>query len=196
MSALPLHCTKCGTPFPQAALNAPDFVPCAVCGNPVLAMVFPALLRPQGPGARAENILVEGESSCFYHPTKKAMIPCDGCGRFLCTLCDVEFGSQHLCPVCIENAPKKGKLSQLEHSRYHYDTIALMLAAYPLLFFIMCWPAMVATAPLSFYYCIRHWNTPLSVVPRTRIRFVLAFFFASLQVLGMGMLVLSLVLGY
>ncbi|MBX7258040.1 MAG: hypothetical protein K1Y02_16890 [Candidatus Hydrogenedentes bacterium] len=195
MSVSPFHCAKCGTLFPEYALNAQDLTPCPACRAPVLGLVFPALLRPQGPGERAESILIDGESSCFYHPSKKAAVPCDGCGRFLCTLCDVEIGDRHLCPVCVENAPKKGKLVQLEPSRYHYDSIAFLLATMPLLLFFMCWPAMVVTAPLSFYLCIRHWNTPLSVVPRTRIRFVLALFFVLLQIGGMGLVILGLVVG-
>ncbi len=171
-------------------MNTPEPVPCTGCGAPIRALVFPTLLRPQGPGAKAEAVIIDGESSCFYHPTKKAAIPCDGCGRFLCTLCDVEFGNQHLCPVCLENAPKKGQLVQLDHSRIQHDTVALLLAVFPLFF---CGPLMIVTAPVAFYYCFRYWNTPMSVLPRSRVRFVIAFLFASLQIMGIGFFLLMLV---
>ena len=40
------------------------------------------------------------------------------------------------------------------------------------------------TAPLALYMAIRHWNSPRSIVHRTRIRYVLAIVFAALQLIG------------
>ena len=42
----------------------------------------------------------------------------------------------------------------------------------------------IFTAPVVIYLTIRHWNSPSSIIPRTKIRFVLAFIIASLQIAG------------
>ncbi len=61
-----------------------------------------------------------------------------------------------------------------------YDATALRLAFYPILIF---WFTLV-TAPVALYLAIRHWNSPTSIVRRTRIRFVLAITLSSLQILA------------
>ena len=55
-----------------------------------------------------------------------------------------------------------------------HDSIALALATAPAL---MVWPAVV-TAPLSLFWIVRHWNSPGSILPRTRWRYYVAAFFA------------------
>ncbi len=142
--------------------------------------LFPALFREPAPGISGQNVLVENEASCFYHPGKRAVIPCTTCGRFLCALCDVDFNGRHLCPVCLETGRRKRSLKDLENHRTLYDTIALYLATVPMLFF---WP-VIFTAPMVVFLTIRHWNAPNSIIPRTKIRFVVAFIFAVLQIVG------------
>ena len=55
-----------------------------------------------------------------------------------------------------------------------YDTIALILATFPAVLF---WPAFVG-APWALFLVFRRWNAAGSVVPRTKIRFLLAALFA------------------
>jgi hypothetical protein len=142
--------------------------------------VFPALFSPPARGQDGEKLLVDDQSSCFYHPEKKAVIHCASCGRFLCALCDIELNDQHLCPTCLETGKKKRKLVNLENHRVQYDGIALSVALLPLLiFYVTC-----ITAPIAIYIAIRYWRAPLSIVRRTRVRFVLAIVFASLQIVG------------
>src|SRR4051812_32058662 len=75
---------------------------CVRCHQLLRIAVFPTtLLAPPMPtqtGARA----MEGDATCFFHPTKRAERPCDRCGRFLCTLCDLPVGTRHLCPSCLK----------------------------------------------------------------------------------------------
>ena len=47
---------------------------------------------------RAASAL-DGEASCYFHAHKRAAVPCDGCGRFLCSLCDLNFFSDE--GVCL-----------------------------------------------------------------------------------------------
>ena len=143
------------------------------------------MFRRITPGKEGEAVMEETESSCFYHPQKKAVLPCEGCGRFLCALCDCEFNGQHLCPTCLETGRTKGKIKSLENRRTLYDTIALSLAILPI-GLIVFWFLTIITAPMALFMAIRYWNAPRSIVHRTKIRYVLAMIFATLQIAGWG----------
>lgn len=139
--------------------------------------VFPAAFRVSG-RTPAGATLSEGESSCFYHSHKRAVAPCDQCGRFLCSLCRVDFGERVLCPQCIHSGSRKGSFTLVESYRRLYDSIALAVAVLP---GFLIWPTIV-TAPIAIYLSIRYWNRPLSLVPRSRWRFVLAIVVALAQI--------------
>ncbi len=123
---------------------------------------------------------MDDQAGCFYHPQKKAVVLCAYCGRFLCALCDVEWGGEHLCPACLETGKKKGRIISLERRRVLYDAAALKLAVYPVLMF---WFTLL-TAPIALYIAIRHWNSPTSILGRTHVRSVLAILLSSLEILA------------
>jgi hypothetical protein len=175
-----IQCPKCNAWLLEAIFNRPEMSPCPACGVPLKVQLFPALFRKTAPGQSAETILTEGESSCFYHPQKKALRPCDGCGRFLCALCDCELNGQHFCPGCLEIGKTKGKIKSLENQRTLYDGIALSLAVYPLLIFYFT----LVTAPMTLFIALRYWNSPSSLVRRAKPRFVVAILLALLQISG------------
>jgi len=179
-----VQCPKCQAWLLDGVFNQPELSPCPACGTPLQIEVYPALFRNQSVGRSGEAILIEGESSCFYHPQKKAVIPCQGCGRFLCALCDCELNGQHFCPACLETGKTKGKIKNLENQRTLYDSIALSLAVYPLLIFYFT----LVTAPAALFVAIRYWKAPRSIVHRTKTRFVVAILLASLQIAGWGLL--------
>ena len=103
--------------------------------------------------------------------------------------CDVELGDRHLCPACLESGKGTGKITGLQTDRTLYDNIALALAVYPLLIF---WLTFV-TAPVALYMALRYWNAPSSLVPRTKLRLVLALGLAGLQIAGWLLLIIFLV---
>jgi hypothetical protein len=179
-----VQCPKCQAWLLEGVFNQPEMSPCPACGVPLQVEVFPALFRRINPGQSGEAIMVEGESSCFYHPQKKAVLPCQGCGRFLCALCDCELNGQHFCPACLEAGKTKGKIKSLENQRTLYDSIALSLAIYPLLIFYFT----LVTAPIALFVAIRYWNAPRSLVRRTKIRSVAAIVLATMQIAGWGLL--------
>ena len=183
-----VQCPKCQAWLLEGVFNQPELSPCPACGVPLQVEVFPALFRRINPGQSGETIMVEGESSCFYHPQKKAVLPCQGCGRFLCALCDCELNGQHFCPACLETGKTKGKIKSLENQRTLYDGIALSLAIYPLLIFYFT----LVTAPVALFVAIRYWNAPRSIVHRTKIRYVAAIVLALMQIAGWGVLFVSL----
>jgi hypothetical protein len=175
-----IQCPQCQAWLLEGVFNQPQLSPCPACGVPLRVEVFPSLFRHVRPGQGGENILVEGESSCFYHPQKKAVLPCQGCGRFLCALCDCELNGQHFCPACIDVGRTKGKIKNLEDRRVLYDGIALSLAILPMLIFYFT----IFTAPAALYVAVRYWNAPRSIVHRTRIRLILAMLIALMQLAG------------
>jgi hypothetical protein len=191
MSALLPACPGCRASLGEGMFNRPDFVPCPSCGAPLQVEICPALFRPATRGRDGEPLMVEDESSCFYHPQKKAVVPCQGCGRFLCALCDCELHGEHFCPACLEVGRQKGRIKRLENQRTLYDAIALSVAVLPLLIFYFT----IITAPIALYLALRYWNAPRSIVHRTKIRLVLAIVLATLQILGWGVGIYLLVAG-
>jgi uncharacterized RDD family membrane protein YckC len=180
---VPNRCPRC-----QSSVMEPTqtgAMRCGQCATSFQVEVFPALFHRPQTEREAELILVEGESSCFYHVDKRALLPCHGCGRFLCALCDCELNREHFCPSCLEAGAARGKISRLEKRRTKHDSIALSLAVLPMITIYLT----LITAPAALYISIRHWNSPRSIVPRTRIRFVIAIVLALLQIMGWVLLI-------
>ena len=182
-------CIKCEDTLQWETFNTPDLSPCPSCGVLTRVNVFPALFKEHPPGRRGEALPVDQGAACFYHQKKKAIIPCEACGRFLCALCDVEFNGRHVCPSCLELSRTKHKIKNLENNRTLYDTIALALAIIPML---MVWPTII-TAPLAIFMAIRYWNAPTSILPRTKARLISAMIIAGLQIAGWIILISYLV---
>lgn len=183
-----VFCTQCHTPIPARYYNTPDLIPCPSCHARIKIHLFPAFSRGVEPGKTGEA-LINDQASCFYHPHKKAVIPCDHCGRFLCGLCDVELSGKHLCPACLATGKKKGKIINLDRHRILYDGIALRLAVFPM---ITVWFTIV-TAPMAIYLAIRHWKSPGSLVRRSKIQFILAMVISGLQICAWATWVVYLV---
>ena len=167
----PAPCPRCRTPLPDTAINVANPQPCPTCGAEVQAELYPAAFRPLRIGQSGETILVEGEASCFYHPQKRAAVPCAWCGRFLCALCDVELKGEHICPACFEGGRRKGKLADLENRRTLYDSVALHLAIIPFFF----------TGVAAIAVAIYAWKKPQSLLRRSRVRLWLAIVFGTVQ---------------
>lgn len=180
MIAAQVECGKCRVPL-TLSVEQPEWAgACAACGAEIHAEIFPALLRETPRGKASESVVADEESSCFYHPTKKAAVPCDACGRFLCSVCSIEMEGRQLCAPCIESGAAKGNLPRLKREHVHYDEVALVVAILPALFI---WPTLV-TAPIAIYLVLRHWRRPLSAGPRSRWRFVVAFLVAVTQLVA------------
>lgn len=191
MSTKLVRCTKCTAPLPHESFNTQTFTPCPSCGSLTRTDIFPAISREFSIGTSGEMLIMGDEASCFYHPGKQAVVPCFSCGRFLCSLCDVEFNGQHWCASCLESGRKRNRIKDLENHRTLYDSIALMLAIVPLIL----WPFTLLTAPLSIYFVIRYWKAPSSITGRTKIRLIVALMFAGLQITGWSIWLYTLVSG-
>jgi len=173
-----LQCPRCRAWLLGAVFNQPQLSPCPACGASLVVEVFPAFFRPMESGTSGEAVMVEGESSCFYHPQKKAVQPCDACGRFLCALCDCAIKGQHLCPACLESGSKKQAIQGLEDVRPLHSRQALMLSCLP--FFI--------TGLGGIYMALRYRNAPGSLVRPMRWAMNVALALGVLQTLSFGVL--------
>lgn len=187
-----LRCEACGHAAPPGAINSPAGERCPNCHQPLWFFVFSRAFAPAPKSTTGERLFDAQESSCYYHPEKRAASACDHCGRFLCALCDVEMDGAHLCPRCIEQGVDVSGLAT-PREFVHYDTIALHLGVWPLIvvFPVMLVIPVLVTAPVVLYLVVRHWRTRLSAVPRNRWRFVVAGAFGLLQIAAVTAIVLS-----
>ncbi len=169
------HCGNCSTWMTLPLIDSSPSGECPRCKSAVSANAFPALLKVEV-GKKGQDVVVDGESGCFYHPNKKAVVACDGCGRFLCDLCSIDWSGRRLCPSCVSGGVGSGKIEETAAKHYYYDSIALFIALISMFF----WIVSFLTAPVVIYICIRYWKKQDSFVGRTKIRFVAAMAIALL----------------
>jgi DNA-directed RNA polymerase subunit RPC12/RpoP len=173
-----IACLGCGQPLPMAEVTSPEGVRCPRCQARQLGKLFPAAFTPPSISL-APDITESGEASCFQHPTKRVAVPCDSCGRFLCTLCQFSLGNQNLCPSCIAAARKKQSVRWISR-RLNLDSVALATATIPML---GIWTTLVG-GPVAIYLGIRAFSQAPGPVPRGRWRAIAAIVLGTLQVIG------------
>ena len=173
MAADSIACAACSWPVPRESWNREEGVRCGGCGRNVRVSAFPAI-DVQIVGRRSRSASRRGGSKLFLSSQSRAAKVCEECGRFLCALCDLEVEGRHICPRCFESGVGAHKIQTAEPRRLMYDSMALALATLP---FLLIWPAIIG-APWSLFIVVTRWNAPSSVVPRTKIRFIIAALFA------------------
>lgn len=175
-----INCSACGAALPESSFNAPAPVPCERCGAELQVTVFPALAGGSGQVDYGDALQTDDQASCFYHPGKSAVVACENCGRFLCSLCEIDMAGRRICPNCLELGRKQERIAELVTQRTLNDQIALSLAVFPLLIFFIT----LITAPMAIYFALRHWKSPTSILPRTRVRFILAILIGLIEMGG------------
>jgi hypothetical protein len=126
-------------------------------------------------------VISEGEAACFYHPDKRATVPCEACGRFLCALCDVEVGGKHFCPGCLGAGGKTAKPAMLERARTRYDQVMWSLLLVPVL---MCFLPAPITSTAALGLAIWKWRAPTSLIINTRRRLALGMVLAVIEMVA------------
>jgi len=178
------HCHVCLADIPYPAGGDPVECRCGVEGR---ALVYPAIFRLHSTSA-GEAIQVDGESACFVHEGKRAVAACDSCGRFVCALCRIEWGSRILCPACVNAAEKRTEL--LTRSRPMYDSMAMAIAMGSVVIFTIS----LLSAPVAIYLAIRAFRSPRSLVPRTMVRAWIALIVGTVELVGWGWLLVYVVM--
>jgi len=130
------------------------------------------------------QVALEGDATCFFHPGKKAESCCEGCGRFLCELCDMPLGARRLCPACLGSGLHRQEMPELISKRICWSRTAFLLGTLPLLIGWPVWPiAFVICGPLSIATAIYGWNKPQSLVlGRRRWTAIAGIIFGLLQI--------------
>ncbi len=165
---------------------------CAICGTDQRLLVFPASVRQEAGTGLGEATAAADESSCFFHPSKRASVACARCGRFLCPLCDLDVDGAHVCPRCLEAGLRKKTFGTYESERTCYDRMALAVAVFPMFLHVFT----VFTAPVAIFLAIRHWNAPRGIEARSRFRLVLAILLAVLEIVGVTLLFIGIVTNF
>jgi hypothetical protein len=150
---------------------------CERCATPLEFTVFPA--RRRGRRVARAALSVDGDATCYFHPVNHAAAVCDGCGRYVCAVCEVpgEEG-RVLCPPCVSSSRKK--TVQKADEIVVYDQLAITAALLP---FLM-WPVTLLTAPATLGLVVVGWRKPRSLLRPGRWRFLVAGIVALLQIGG------------
>ena len=82
-------------------------------------------------------------------------------------------------------------MKNLQDQRTLYDNMALGVALMPML---LVW-ITILTAPVALFLAIRYWKAPSSIIPRTRVRFVIAIIVGLLQMGGWSLFIYFLITG-
>lgn len=183
---LDVRCEKCSARLLVNELGR--FSQCPQCRTRQKVVLFVALEKEQEKGLEAEAVL-EDNAACINHPDKAAAALCDGCGAYICNLCEIAVEAQHLCPKCFNN--NSGKIATMNKRTVLHDSCALNLAVLPILF----WIITCATAPLTIGWALFHWNKVDTPYPRGKWRFVVACLIATAQLIVWGILIVLVVGG-
>jgi len=190
-----IACPNCGRSLPPEVINAAELRICPACHSNLLVRVFPAQTRAKAVIESSTMELGEGEASCFFHMSKRAVCSCSQCGRFLCALCEVNLSGTILCPGCLESGGTKKKIRNLENHRTLWDTTSLLLGVAPVLLPFPMIYLMFLTGPMAVFLPLRYWKAPSSLIPRTKWRFVVGAILGLLQAVAMVGLVVAIVWG-
>ena len=125
--------------------------------------------------ANASSALPE-QATCFFHPEKAFQACCQRCGRFVCALCDLQLGAEHVCPTCFERGRGETGLgdgkAEWRHRDVLYDSIAVTIGWG----WILLWPVIVAALPAAIVLHVKYRKAPRSyLIPRSGWRFWAAY---------------------
>jgi hypothetical protein len=133
--------------------------------------VWPAALHSTNAAAALSD-----QATCFFHPEKAFQACCQQCGRFVCALCDLQLGAEHVCPACFErgraaSGSGAGK-GEWRHRDVLYDSMAVTLGWAWILF----WPLFVAAIPAAIFLHVKYRKAPRSyLIARAGWRFWAAY---------------------
>jgi hypothetical protein len=144
---------------------------CPSCANRLQACLWP-VIRQNTKAA----VALSDQATCFFHPDKAFQACCQRCGRFVCALCDLQLGAEHVCPACFERGRSDSGIgahkAEWRHRDVLYDSIALMLGWVWILF----WPTIVAAIPSVITLHVKYRKAPRSyLIPRSGWRFWVAY---------------------
>ena len=144
---------------------------CAFCTSRLQICLWPVVRQDTTPATA-----LSAQATCFFHPDKAFQACCERCGRFVCRLCDLQLGAEHVCPACFERGREhSGADAGKAEWRYRdvlYDSIAVAIGWGWILF----WPVIVAAIPTVIILHAKYRKAPRSyLIPRSGWRFWVAY---------------------
>ena len=144
---------------------------CPYCQKPLQFRLWPAIRRNSTPVAAMPD-----QATCFFHPEKAFQACCQRCGRFVCALCDLQLGAEHVCPTCFERGRAASGLdggkAEWRHRDVLYDSISMALGWG----WIIIWPVIVVAFPAAIFLHVKYRKAPRSyLIPRSGWRFWAAY---------------------
>jgi hypothetical protein len=165
-----IACPSCGGDVAPATSQS-GWQTCPYCEKRLQMRVWPVARQ----SANAVAAMAD-QATCFFHPEKAFQACCQRCGRFVCALCDLQLGSEHVCPTCFERGRSdtglNGGKAEWRHRDMLYDSIALTLGW----IWIIVWPAVVAALPAAIVLHVKYRKAPRAyLIPRWGWRFWMAY---------------------
>jgi hypothetical protein len=161
-----VSCPNCSG---EVALDETGLQTCPYCDKQLQIRVWP-IVRQNTTAATA----LSDQATCFFHPDKVFQACCQRCGRFVCALCDLQLGAEHVCPACFERGRAGSEAGKAEW-RYRdvlYDSIALTLGWG----WILVWPVFVVAFPAVIFLHVKYRKAPRSyLIHRSGWRFWAAY---------------------
>jgi hypothetical protein len=144
---------------------------CPYCQKRLEIRLWPALRHNTSAAAAMPE-----QATCFFHPEKAFQACCQRCGRFVCALCDLQLGAEHVCPTCFERGRAESGLNsgkaEWRHRDVLYDSIAVTIGWC----WIFFWPTIVAALPAAIFLHVKYRKAPRSyLIPRSGWRFWVAY---------------------
>jgi len=144
---------------------------CPSCSESLQICVWPVARQ----NTNAAPALTD-QATCFFHPDKAFQACCQRCGRFLCALCDLQLGAEHVCPVCFERGRSDTGAEATQAEWRHRDVLYDSIAATVGWGWIMFWPTFVAALPTAIFLHAKYRKAPRSyLIPRSGWRFWMAY---------------------
>lgn len=167
---LTISCPGCAGDLDATAANT-GWQFCPYCQKQMQVRFWPRVQQNTSSVAALSD-----QATCFFHPDKAFQACCQRCGRFVCALCDLQLGAEHVCPTCFERGRSgvgtdAGK-AEWRHRDVLYDSIAATVGWGWILF----WPTFVVALPAAIFLHIKHRKAPRSyLIPRRGWRFWIAY---------------------
>ena len=163
-----LTCPECGLALPFHALDPNQELTCTGCRRPLRGQVFRRWSAPDFKPALGSERALDGDAVCFFHASNRAALACDACGRFVCTVCDLQVGARHLCPACLSTGLDKQKLPEIVPRRFLWSQAALVIGLLGLFPGLIMWPFVIVSGPLGIFFALFGWKRPGSLVTGQR----------------------------
>jgi hypothetical protein len=163
-------CPSCGGDVAPGEANA-GWQSCPYCEKRLQIRAWPVIRNSANAAAAMPD-----QATCFFHPDKAFQACCQRCGRFVCALCDLQLGAEHVCPTCFErgrvDTGLNGGKAEWRHRDVLYDSIAMTMGWG----WILVWPTLLVALPTAISLHVKYRKAPRSyLIPRRGWRFWWAY---------------------